>query len=52
MPMLTNVLPRIQGKNQLLVAANDLNVSLTAELKSHNTSDGGSPSSRRACSTW
>lgn len=41
MPMLTNVLLRTQGKNQLLVAATDLNVSLTAELKSHNASDGG-----------
>jgi DNA polymerase-3 subunit beta len=34
MPMLANVLLRTQGKNQLLVAATDLNVSLTAELKS------------------
>src|SRR5690348_15264406 len=33
MPMLANVLLRTQGKNQLLVAATDLNVSLTAELK-------------------
>jgi len=41
MPMLANVLLRTQGKNQLLVAATDLNVSLTAELKSHNTSEGG-----------
>ena len=41
MPMLANVLLRTQGKNQLLVAATDLNVSLTAELKSHNASDGG-----------
>jgi two-component system, chemotaxis family, sensor kinase CheA len=32
---------RTQGKNQLLVAATDLNVSLTAELKSTNASDGG-----------
>ena len=39
--MLANVLLRTQGKNQLLVAATDLNVSLTAELKSHNASDGG-----------
>ena len=30
-----------QGKNQLLVAATDLNVSLTAELKSTNTGEGG-----------
>ena len=41
MPMLANVLLRTQGKNQLLVAATDLNVSLTAELKSHNATDGG-----------
>lgn len=41
MPMLANVLLRTQGKNQLLVAATDLNVSLTAELKSTNVSDGG-----------
>jgi DNA polymerase-3 subunit beta len=41
MPMLANVLLRTQGKNQLLVAATDLNVSLTAELKSHNAADGG-----------
>lgn len=41
MPMLANVLLRTQGKNQLLVAATDLNVSLTAELKSTNTAEGG-----------
>lgn len=41
MPMLANVLLRTQGKNQLLVAATDLNVSLTAELKSQNAQDGG-----------
>ncbi len=41
MPMLANVLLRTQGKNQILVAATDLNVSLTAELKSTNTSEGG-----------
>ena len=40
MPMLANVLLRTQGKNQLLVAATDLNVSLTAELKSTNASEG------------
>jgi len=39
--MLANVLLRTQGKNQLLVAATDLNVSLTAELKSQNTAEGG-----------
>ena len=41
MPMLANVLLRTQGKAQLLVAATDLNVSLTAELKSQNASEGG-----------
>ena len=41
MPMLANVLLRTQGKNQLLVAATDLNVSLTAELKSSNATEGG-----------
>jgi len=41
MPMLANVLLRTQGKNKLLVAATDLNVSLTAELKSTNASEGG-----------
>jgi DNA polymerase-3 subunit beta len=41
MPMLANVLLRTQGKSQLLVGATDLNVSLTAELKSHNASEGG-----------
>src|SRR4026208_2621561 len=41
MPMLANVLLRTQGKSQLLVAATDLNVSLTAELKSSNSSEGG-----------
>ena len=41
MPMLANVLLRTQGKNQLLVAATDLNVSLTAELKSTNAHEGG-----------
>jgi DNA polymerase-3 subunit beta len=41
MPMLANVLLRTQGKNKILVAATDLNVSLTAELKSENASEGG-----------
>lgn len=41
MPMLANVLLRTQGKNQLLVAATDLNVSLTAELKSSVVTEGG-----------
>ena len=39
--MLANVLLRTQGKGQLLVAATDLNVSLTAELKSQNAHEGG-----------
>ena len=41
MPMLANVLLRTQGKNQLLVAATDLNVSLTAELKCTAVAEGG-----------
>jgi DNA polymerase-3 subunit beta len=41
MPMLANVLLRTQGKNQILIAATDLNVSLTAELKSQNAHEGG-----------
>src|SRR5579862_3387682 len=48
MPMLANVLLRTQGKNKLLVAATDLNVSLTAELKSSNTSEGGLTVSAKA----
>jgi DNA polymerase-3 subunit beta len=41
MPMLANVLLRTTGKNQLLVAATDLNVSLTAELKAQVSHEGG-----------
>lgn len=41
MPMLANVLLRASGKNKLLVAATDLNVSISAELKSKNTAEGG-----------
>src|SRR3984885_4474594 len=41
MPMLANVLLRTQGKNQLLVVATHLNVSLSAELKSQNAAEGG-----------
>ena len=41
MPMLANVLLRTIGKGQLLIAATDLNVSLTAELKSQNAHEGG-----------
>jgi DNA polymerase III subunit beta len=41
MPMLANVLLRTSGKSKLLVAATDLNVSLSAELKSTNAAEGG-----------
>lgn len=41
MPMLANVLLRTIGKNKLLVAATDLNVSLSAELKATNAAEGG-----------
>lgn len=41
MPMLANVLLRTSGKGKLMVAATDLNVSISAELKSKNSSDGG-----------
>ncbi len=41
MPMLANVLLRTVGKSKLLVAATDLNVSLSAELKSTNATEGG-----------
>ena len=41
MPMLANVLLRTTGKNQILVAATDLNVSLTAELKAQVAHEGG-----------
>ena len=45
MPLLANVLLRVQSKSKLLVTATDLNVSLSAELKisdfglSHNGGD-------------
>jgi DNA polymerase III subunit beta len=41
MPMLANVLLRTIGKTKLLIGATDLNVSVTAELKSNNTAEGG-----------
>jgi DNA polymerase III subunit beta len=41
MPMLANVLLRVQGKNRLLVAATDLNVSISAELKISAGDEGG-----------
>ena len=41
MPMLANVLLRTVGKNKLLIAATDLNVSVSAELNSKNTGEAG-----------
>ena len=41
MPMLSNVLLRAEGADRLLVAATNLNVYLTLELKSANASGGG-----------
>lgn len=41
MPMLANVLLRVSGKGQLLVAATDLNVSLSAELSCQTVREGG-----------
>ncbi|MCA9678108.1 MAG: DNA polymerase III subunit beta [Kofleriaceae bacterium] len=41
MPMLANVLLRTVGKNKLLVAATDLNVSLSAQLQATATTEGG-----------
>lgn len=41
MPMLANVLLRVSGKGKLLIAATDLNVSVSAELSSKNNGEGG-----------
>jgi DNA polymerase-3 subunit beta len=41
MPILANVLLRTDGKDKLLVAATDLNVTVTAELPCHVEKDGG-----------
>jgi DNA polymerase III subunit beta len=41
MPILANVLLRTDGKNRLLVAATDLNVSLSAELAAKVEREGG-----------
>ena len=41
MPMLANVLLRAVGTKTLLVAATDLNVSVSAELDSENKTEGG-----------
>ena len=40
MPLLANVLLRVQSKSKLLVTATDLNVSLSAELKISGGVDG------------
>lgn len=40
MPLLANVLLRVQSKSKLLVTATDLNVSLSAELKISGGADG------------
>ena len=47
MPMLANVLLRTQGKNQLLVAATDLNVSLTDLVDRAGAGRIGGPARRR-----
>jgi DNA polymerase-3 subunit beta len=41
MPMLANVLLRTVGKDKLLIAATDLNVSVIAHLASSNSAEGG-----------
>ena len=41
MPMLANVLLRVSGEDKILVAATDLNVSVSAELTSSNREEGG-----------
>ncbi len=41
MPMLANVLLKLEGEDGLLVVATDLNVSLSAHLKSKNKGEGG-----------
>src|SRR5690606_9253299 len=41
MPMLANVLLRVSSKGQLLVAATDLNVSVSAELSCSGHQEGG-----------
>jgi len=48
MPMLANVLLRVIGEDKLLVAATDLNVSVSAELASSNRDDGGLTLSAKA----
>lgn len=41
MPILANVLIRTEGKDKILVAATDLNVTVTSELPAKVTSEGG-----------
>jgi len=41
MPMLANTLIRVTGANQLLVAATDLNVSVSADLETTSSKEGG-----------
>jgi DNA polymerase-3 subunit beta len=48
MPMLANVLLRTTGQNKLLVAATDLNVSISAELACENAAEGGLTVSAKA----
>lgn len=48
MPMLANVLLRTSGKRKLMIAATDLNVSISAELESKNSADGGLTVSAKA----
>ena len=48
MPMLANVLLRTAGKDRLLVAATDLNVSASAELKCQHRAEGGLTVAARA----
>ncbi len=48
MPMLANVLLRVVGEDKLLVAATDLNVSVSAELASTNKNEGGLTLSAKA----
>lgn len=48
MPMLANVLLRAEGKKRLLVAATDLNVSISASITSENASSGGLTVSAKA----
>jgi len=51
MPMLANVLLKLEGDSTLHVIATDLNVSLSATLKSENKGEGGMTSARKHCTT-